>query len=147
MAHFVFIFVNIKMNKEKKYDIFILGGQSNMAGRGTLTDDNRISAERVLKFTKDGKWVAAAEPIHFDKPVAGAGLAASFARTLADRDHDAVIALVPCAFGGSTIRDWQPGRVHYTNLVARVRAAMKDGEVKGFLWYIMGKGVVPVHSS
>ena len=35
---------------EKKYDIFILGGQSNMAGRGTLTDDNRVSTERVLKF-------------------------------------------------------------------------------------------------
>ena len=120
---------------EKKYDIFILGGQSNMAGRGTLTDDNRVSTERVLKFTKDGKWVEATEPIHFDKPSARAGLAASFARTLADRDPDKVIALVPCAFGGSPIRDWQPGRIHYTNLVARARAAMKYGEIKGFLWH------------
>ena len=120
---------------EKKYDIFILGGQSNMAGRGTLTADNRVSTERVLKFTKDGKWVEATEPIHFDKPSARAGLAASFARVLADRDPDKVIALVPCAFGGSPIRDWQPGRVHYTNLVARAKAAMKYGEIKGFLWH------------
>ena len=120
---------------EKKYDIFILGGQSNMAGRGTLTRDNRISTERVLKFSKDGTWVEATEPIHFDKRSAGAGLAASFARILADRAPDKVIALVPCAFGGSPIKDWQPGRVHYTNLITRAKAAMEYGEIKGFLWH------------
>lgn len=119
----------------KGYSIFILGGQSNMAGRGTLTADNRVSTERVLKFTRDMKWVEATEPLHFDKKVAGAGLAASFARIIADRAPETVVALVPCAFGGSPIRDWQPGRVHYTNLIARARAAMKDGEIKGFLWH------------
>lgn len=119
----------------KRYSIFILGGQSNMAGRGTLRADNRVSTERVLKFTKDMKWAEATEPLHFDKRSAGAGLAASFARIIADRDPGTVVALVPCAFGGSPIRDWQPGRVHYTNLIARARAAMKDGEIKGFLWH------------
>ena len=119
----------------KRYSIFILGGQSNMAGRGTLRADNRVSTERVLKFTRDMKWEEATEPLHFDKKAAGAGLAASFARIIADRDPETVVAIVPCAFGGSPIRDWQPGRVHYTNLVARARAAMKDGEIKGFLWH------------
>ena len=118
-----------------RYDIYLLGGQSNMAGRGTLTPSNRVSTERVVKLTRDLKWVPAEEPIHFDKPAARAGLAASFARKIADRDPNVIVALVPCAVGGSPISSWQPGRVNYTNMVARAREAMKYGEIKGFLWH------------
>ena len=66
-----------------RYEVFLLGGQSEMAGRGTLTDSNRLSTERVLKLSKDLTWVEGTEPIHFDKRSAGAGPAASFARASA----------------------------------------------------------------
>ena len=118
-----------------RYEVYLLGGQSNMAGRGELTADNRVSTERVLKLSRNLEWVEAVEPIHFDKGSAGAGLAASFARVIADRDPDVVVCLVPCAFGGSSIREWQPGKRHYTNFVARAKVAMKRGPVKGFLWH------------
>ena len=38
-------------------------------------------------------WVEAVEPIHFDRRAAVAGLAASFARTMADRNPSARIGL------------------------------------------------------
>ena len=61
-------------------DLYLLIGQSNMAGRGKLTDENRLSTDGVWKLDKHDQWVAATEPLHFDKPnVAGAGLGMSFA--------------------------------------------------------------------
>ena len=56
-------------------DLYLLIGQSNMAGRGVLTDSNRISADGIFKLDAAGEWQVAEEPIHFDKPsIAGAGL-------------------------------------------------------------------------
>ena len=54
-------------------DLYLLIGQSNMAGRGVLTAANRISADRVFKLDASGRWKRAEEPIHFDKKLAGAG--------------------------------------------------------------------------
>ena len=53
-------------------DLYLLIGQSNMAGRGVLTAANRISADRVFKLDASGRWKRAEEPIHFDKKLAGA---------------------------------------------------------------------------
>ncbi|MBR3822896.1 MAG: sialate O-acetylesterase, partial [Kiritimatiellae bacterium] len=69
-------------------DLYLLVGQSNMAGRGALKDVNRINADRVFKLDAKGEWQRAEEPIHFDKKSAGAGLAASFARAMADKNKD-----------------------------------------------------------
>ena len=74
-------------------DLYLLIGQSNMAGRGVLKNASRVGTDRVYKFGKDGVWVEAVEPIHFDRRAAVAGLAASFARTMADRNPSARIGL------------------------------------------------------
>ena len=116
-------------------DLYLLIGQSNMAGRGVLKKTNRVGTDRVYKFGKDGVWVEAVEPIHFDKRAAGAGLAASFARTMADRDPSVRIGLVPCAVGGSCIDTWVKGGVNYTKAVARTRKALEGGVLKGILWH------------
>ena len=123
----------------REMDLYLLIGQSNMAGRGTLTESNRIGRARVYKFDKSGKWVEAAEPIHFDKPEAGAGLAASFARAMADDDSTVKIGLVPCAVGGSHMDTWVNGGANYTNAVARMRKALSRGLLKGILWH-QGEG-------
>ena len=119
-----------------KFHLFLLAGQSNMAGRGTLTATNRVSHERVVVMTRDGVWRAAEEPIHWDKPrVCGAGLAASFARAYADAHPDVTVGLVPTAVGGTQIAGWQPGRAQYTNAVRYAKLAMRDGTLKGILWH------------
>ena len=51
---------------KSKFHLFLLIGQSNMAGRGYLNATNRVSTERVLKLDACGRWVAATEPLHFD---------------------------------------------------------------------------------
>lgn len=75
--------------------LFLLLGQSNMAGRGFLNATNRVPAERVAKLDRNDRWVPGEEPIHFDKPSAGAGPAASFARAVADRDPGGGTGPVP----------------------------------------------------
>ena len=59
-----------------------------------------------------------------------------FARALLARNPGfGVIGLVPCAYGGSKIAEWQPGKYLYEELIKRAKAAMKSGgELKGLLW-------------
>ena len=122
--------------KRDAFHLFVLAGQSNMSGRGSLTPSNRVPHERVLVMSKDGTWRDAVEPFHWEKPRAcGAGLAASFARAYADAHPGVTVGLVPVAYGGSPIGRWQPGMVHYTNAVHYARLAMKDGVLKGVLWH------------
>lgn len=115
--------------------LFLLLGQSNMAGRGFLNATNRVSAERIEKLDRKDRWVPAEEPIHFDKPSAGAGPAASFARAVADRHPGVEIGLVPCAVGGSALSEWMPGAPLYAEAVRRAKIAQKDGTVRAILWH------------
>ena len=124
-----------RLPPKEKFHVYLLIGQSNMAGRGKLSEKSRLSSERVLKLASDGLWEAAAEPLHFDKKGAGAGLGASFARKMADADPSVTIGLVPCAVGGSGIKTWQKGGENYEAAVRRAKAAMKDGVLKGVLWH------------
>ena len=113
--------------EKSKFHLFVLAGQSNMSGRGTLTATNRVPHDHVLVMSKDGTWREAVEPFHWEKPKAcGAGLAASFARAYADAHPGVTVGLVPVAYGGSPIGRWQPGAVHYTNAVHYAKLAMKD---------------------
>lgn len=117
-------------------DVYLLLGQSNMSGRGTLTPENRVSHERVLKFSQEGKWVVGSEPLHFDSEHCGAGLGATFARMVADADPKSTVGLVPCAVGGASLAQWMPDGELYKKAVERTRAALKEGgEIKGILWH------------
>ena len=117
-------------------ELYLLVGQSNMAGRGVLTDGNRVSADGIFKLDADGKWQMAEEPIHFDKPsIAGAGLAASFARFMADRRPGVTVGLIPCAVGGTAIDRWVESGDLWSNAVKRTRIALKSGTLKGILWH------------
>lgn len=45
-----------------------------MAGRGTLEEQDRTPHSRVFMLSKEGQWVKAVDPLHFDKLAAGVGL-------------------------------------------------------------------------
>jgi len=114
-----------------------------MAGRGEL-DGNELKLDSIYVLNKEGKWVEAKEPIHFDKPVAGAGLAATFA--LEVREPGRKIGLIPCAVGGTPIESWEPDVVDkatnytaYNDAIERTREALKSGKLKGILWH-QGEG-------
>ncbi len=120
----------------KNLRIFLLIGQSNMAGRGPIEPQDREPIPRVLMLNKGREWVPAVDPMHFDKPeVIGAGIGRSFARLLAKENPSVTIGLVPAAFGGSALDEWKPDGKHYKNAVERVRFAMKSGTLSGILWH------------
>lgn len=120
--------------------LFLLIGQSNMAGRGRVEPGAEADTHpRVFMFTAEGRWALARDPVHFDKPeVAGVGLCSEFARTLVDRDPVLIVGLVPAAVGGTRLAEWRPGGALYAAAVARVRAALGENgphRLAGILWH------------
>ena len=122
--------------------LFLLAGQSNMAGRGTVADVDRVPHPRVRMFTRDLRWVPAVDPMHFDKPTAAVGPGRTFALTLAEADPGARVGLIPTAVGGSPITAWEPGILYketgaypWDEALKRTRAALPDGELKAILWH------------
>ncbi len=116
-------------------DLFLLVGQSNMAGRGVVTDADRQPHPRVLVLNQDNTWVSQGEPIHFDKPIAGVGPGFTFAKLVAEQNPGATVGLIPCAVGGTPISRWKPGADLYQQALARARIALKRGRLKGILWH------------
>ena len=116
--------------------IFLLIGQSNMAGRGAVEPQDQAPHPRVFMLTKELAWVPAIDPMHFDKPERiGTGLGKTFGALVADAAPEAVFGLVPAAFGGSALDEWAPGQLHYVNAVARAKAALQHGRLAGILWH------------
>jgi hypothetical protein len=129
---------------DPNFHIYLLLGQSNMAGRGPLTPDLQAAGHaRVFVLNAQGQWVLAHHPLHFDKPaMAGVGPGLAFGVAMAEANPTIRIGLVPCAVGGTSIDKWQPGaydeatKTHpYDDAVARIRAAMGCGVVRGLLWH------------
>ncbi|CAM9709763.1 unnamed protein product, partial [Choristocarpus tenellus] len=101
-------------------DIFVLGGQSNMAGRGSGHLPPHYSGidEDVLCFSGNERWTPAQEPLHSDidlrkRERCGFGPALVCARALltlraaAGAPTRSTIGLVPCAIGGASLDEWQ----------------------------------------
>jgi len=127
----------------KGMDVYILMGQSNMAGRGELTQENqKIGNPRVVVFTEDLDWKEAHHPLHFDKPkVVGVGPGLSFGLAMIEENSRRRIGLVPTAVGGTSIDAWVPGgkdpytgKYPYDDAAKRIKEAMKYGTIKGVLW-------------
>jgi len=123
------------MNQREELHLYLLTGQSNMAGRGDVEDRDRTPHPRVRMLDRDGRWAPAVDPMHFDKPQAGVGLGSTFGREMAEQRPDAVIGLVPSAVGGTPMCRWQPGEDLYEAAVGRARIALADGVLKGMLWH------------
>jgi len=116
--------------------LFLLIGQSNMAGRGKVEAQDQVENPRIFMLTKDLKWVPAKDPVHFDKPgMAGVGPGSEFAREVLKADTNATIGLIPCAVGGTSLDQWKSGAPLYSAAVARTKEAMKQGKLAGILWH------------
>lgn len=129
----------VKANPPKfsgKFWLFLLAGQSNMAGRGEVEPADTIPRTHVLTLNKNGEWEVAKDPIHFDRAYAGVGPGFSFGKAMANTDTSIYIGLIPCAVGGSSISSWRPSDgKNYQQAVERTRKAMQNGILKGIVWH------------
>ncbi len=128
---------------KERFQLFLLVGQSNMAGRGAVTPADQVPHARILMLNQAGEWVPAIDPLHFDKPAAvGVGLGRTFGSVLAEAYPGDTIGLIPCAVGGSPIDSWQPGFLYpptkshpWDDAMRRAKLAMAAGTLKGILWH------------
>jgi hypothetical protein len=127
--------------KEKFY-IFLLAGQSNMAGRGIIEAGDTVSSPLVLTLNKNNEWVQAKEPLHYYEPGrTGLDCGLSFGKELSKKyGKEITIGLVPCAIGGSSIEQWlgdstYRGVALYSNFLQKAKKASQYGIIKGMLWH------------
>lgn len=109
-------------------------GQSNMAGRGFINEVPLICNERI-QMLRNGRWQMMAEPINYDRPVAGVGLAGSFAAMWCMENESEKIGLIPCAEGGSSLDDWSVDKTLYRHAVSEAAFAQQTTELIGILWH------------
>ncbi|WP_367870700.1 sialate O-acetylesterase [Luteolibacter sp. Populi] len=132
--------------------IFLLMGQSNMAGYGCVLPENpwqpgdrdpmpgvlALGGQCTLKFSLPRgwtRWRPAAHPLHLNQRSAGFGLALPFAARLREAMPETMVGLIPCAWGGAPIDRLGPGSPLYKNAVRRARIAEKSGTLAGVLWH------------
>lgn len=124
-------------------DLYLLIGQSNMAGRGVIEEQDKAVDQRVWVLTRENAWVLAKDPLHFDKPaIVGVGPGLSFGKTMAGGNRRMSIGLIPAAAGGSPITVWLEDQwfeatksYPYRDAIARAKTAMKNGTLKGIIWH------------
>lgn len=122
--------------------VFIMAGQSNMAGRGFVEPQDTLPNKRILTIDKSMKWVYAKEPLHFYEPsLTGLDCGMSFAKKLLDSIPEGIsIAVIPCAVGGSSIEQWINnetfrGVTLLDNFKDKVGFAKDYGIIKGIIWH------------
>ena len=122
--------------------VFIMAGQSNMAGRGRIAPKDTLPINRVLSINKSNQVILAKEPLHFYEPrMTGLDCGRSFGIQMLRHVPDSVsILLVPTAVGGSSINRWISDSNHrgvhlLSNFKEKVETAQKYGEIKAILWH------------
>lgn len=127
--------IETETEPSKDLEIYLLLGQSNMAGRGRMTEQDQQPVDGIWMLDKHGQWQPACHPLHFDKAVAGVGLGIDFAKTMKSDRKDVQIGLVPCAVGGTSIDQWQKGEKLYETTLKRAKVSAKQGKISGILWH------------
>ncbi|KAK4337889.1 hypothetical protein RND71_042376 [Anisodus tanguticus] len=147
MNHKKDIIMNRSTYKLKK-QIFILAGQSNMAGQGGVSYgywDGIVPPEcqsnpDVVSLSMSLHWKIAKEPLNYRVDCVrncGIGPGMAFANAILKKDPNfGVIGLVPCSVSGKGIRRWSRGNSPYDQLLRKVKISLRDGgELRGLLWF------------
>lgn len=123
-------------------DLFLFIGQSNMAGRGHITDNYKAPIKNTYLLTPTGEMEPARNPLNKYSTIRkqldlqGVGPAYSFAKAIVNKTgHE--LGLVVNARGGSSIHSWLKGAEddYYGEALSRIRQAMKFGTLKAIIWH------------
>jgi hypothetical protein len=129
---------------QEQVHLFLLVGQSNMAGRAKITNADRKPAEGVFLFNDKDQWEPAISPFNryskvqkpgFTNEKKGLNPGPSFAAAYRKANPGVSVGLVCNARGGSAIEHWKAGGKLYETSIEQTRKAMKVGVLKGICWH------------
>lgn len=122
-------------------DIYLLIGQSNMAGRAPIPGDMAAVSDRCFLLNSEGTWEPASHPLNQYSStrkrigMQKLGPAYSFAKKMLEADPDRRIGLIVNARGGTQIDEWLGASKLYAGIRDRAKAVQADGDIKGVLWH------------
>lgn len=125
----------------KPLDVYLLIGQSNMAGRAPFDADEAKPLKDTYLLNDKGQWEPATNPlnrhssIRKDLKMQKLSPGYTFAQTMLAGKTGNSIGLVVNAKGGSKIDEWAKGTKFYTEALRRTREAQKNGTLRGILWH------------
>ncbi|MFU8780678.1 MAG: sialate O-acetylesterase [Kiritimatiellia bacterium] len=121
--------------------VYLLIGQSNMAGRAPIEEGDKDVMPRCYLLDGEGIWVPAANPLNIHSSIRkGAGMQRlgpgySFAQQMLAAEPGMSIGLVVNAKGGTKIDQWGKGTAFYDEAVRRAKQAQETGALAGILWH------------
>ena len=130
-------------NSNMNLDIYLLIGQSNMAGRAPIESDDLDTLDNVFLYVGSDSivWERAANPlnkyssIRKELTMQKLGPGYTFAKEIAYNYSDKQIGLVVNAKGGVSIDLWNPDSEFYNEAVRRTNKALEFGVLKGIIWH------------
>ena len=132
---------------KSEYDVYLLIGQSNMAGRGKMIEEDKLPLENVWILNDKGEVVPAVSPLNqyssIRKSLAMQQVnpGNAFSQEIVKRTSRKVL-LVVNARGGSVIGEWKKGNEKtpfYAEAVRRCKEAQRYGKLRAILWH-QGEG-------
>ena len=119
---------------------FLIIGQSNMAGRGLLSEAEPLDdCGKRLKVLRNGRWQPMYRPVNNDRSFSGTCLAESFAKAYAEEHPDVDVGIIPCADGGTSLDQWKENSLLFDHAVYSAKLAMRTSHLVGILWH-QGEG-------
>lgn len=134
---------NDVQSESKPMELYLLIGQSNMAGRATIELQDQDSIPNVFLFTgnQEKPWEKATNPLNKYSTVRKnismqkLGPGYGFAKEMAKVQKENKIGLIVNAKGGTSIEEWKPGELLYNEAVSQMKKAVKYGVLKGVIWH------------
>ncbi len=133
---------------KEKFHVFLLYGQSNMAGGikkhqpGHLLPEDKIPTPHLLQVRSgrplavSGGWFPAVHPLHVRPGRPNSfGLGIPFAKEYMKRNPGVTVGLLPCAWGGKRMDLLKKGSGLYKAAIGRCTFAQERGTIKGILWH------------
>ena len=135
------------VDRSKNY-VYILMGQSNMAGINTSDPQDLLCDARIQKMSQTNydTWMLGTENMNSNSTGGGTSPGKTIAEQLLTQvPNDVTIRMVGAAASGSSVEQWSKGSTNndynkaagnlYNDLVLRIHAAQRIGIIKGIFWH------------
>jgi len=126
---------------KEDFHVYLLIGQSNMAGRAEIGERGQEVIERGYLLDGEGQWEPASNPLNRHSSIRKElgmqrlGPGYSFALKILEEKVAGALGLVVNAQGGTKIGQWAKGAHFYDEALRRAREAQQSGTLKGILWH------------